>query len=59
LPITNGDEAREAGRSLCRRLALEMAIITLDRDGMALVRHDGIDRRLTDVHGHVLHPLLA
>ena len=23
------------------------------------VRHDGIDRRLTDVHGHVLHDLLA
>ena len=23
------------------------------------VRHDGIDRRLTDVHGHVLKPLLA
>jgi hypothetical protein len=23
------------------------------------VRHNGIDRRLTDVHGHVVHPLLA
>jgi len=23
------------------------------------VRHDGIDRRLTDVHGHVLHDILA
>ena len=23
------------------------------------VRHDGIDRRLTDVHGHVIKPLLA
>ena len=23
------------------------------------VRHDGIDRRLTDVHGHVLHDLIA
>ena len=23
------------------------------------VRHDGIDRRLTDVHGHVIHPILA
>lgn len=23
------------------------------------VRHDGIDRRLTDVHGHVLKPLIA
>ena len=23
------------------------------------VRHDGIDRRLTDVHGHVIRPILA
>ena len=23
------------------------------------VRHDGIDRRLTDVHGHVIQPILA
>lgn len=23
------------------------------------VRHDGVDRRLTDVHGHVIHPILA
>ena len=23
------------------------------------VRHDGIDRRLTDVHGHVIHPILT
>jgi hypothetical protein len=23
------------------------------------VRHGGIDRRLTDVHGHVLHKLLV
>jgi len=22
-------------------------------------RHNGIDRRLTDVHGHVIKPLLA
>jgi hypothetical protein len=22
-------------------------------------RHDGADRRLTDVHGHVLHELIA
>jgi hypothetical protein len=24
-----------------------------------VLRHNGIDRRLTDVHGHVLEPLLA
>jgi hypothetical protein len=23
------------------------------------VRHNGIDRRLTDVHGHVIHDLIA
>ena len=23
------------------------------------VRHNGIDRRLTDVHGHVIEPILA
>jgi hypothetical protein len=23
------------------------------------VRHDGIDRRLTDVHGHVIHELIG
>ena len=23
------------------------------------VRHDGIDRRLTDVHGHVIHDILS
>ena len=22
-------------------------------------RHNGVDRRLTDVHGHVIHPLIA
>jgi len=39
--IVTGDDAREAGRKLCRRLAIDTAVITLDRDGMALVRHDG------------------
>lgn len=23
------------------------------------VRHDGIDRRLTDVHGHIIHDIIA
>ncbi|WP_339612724.1 DUF1501 domain-containing protein, partial [uncultured Rubinisphaera sp.] len=22
------------------------------------VRHDGVDRRLTDVHGHVIHEII-
>lgn len=39
--IENNDEALLAGRELCRQLDLEAAIITLDKDGMALVRRDG------------------
>ena len=35
--IARPEDAFEAGRILCRDLNLEMAIITLDRDGMALV----------------------
>lgn len=42
--IVTGDDAHEAGRKLCRRLDVAMAIITLDRDGMALVRRDGESR---------------
>jgi D-beta-D-heptose 7-phosphate kinase/D-beta-D-heptose 1-phosphate adenosyltransferase len=39
--IENNDEALAAGRDLCAQLDLEAAIITLDKDGMALVRRDG------------------
>jgi D-beta-D-heptose 7-phosphate kinase / D-beta-D-heptose 1-phosphate adenosyltransferase len=39
--IENNDEALVAGRELCKQLDLEAAIITLDKDGMALVRRDG------------------
>lgn len=35
--IAQPEDAFEAGKILCRELNLEMAIITLDRDGMALV----------------------
>ncbi len=28
-------------------------------DARLTVRHDGIDRRLTDVHGHVIHDIIA
>ncbi|HEX3656094.1 MAG TPA: D-glycero-beta-D-manno-heptose 1-phosphate adenylyltransferase [Pirellulales bacterium] len=41
IKITTIDEAYQAGRKLCRDLDLKMAIITLDRDGMALVHADG------------------
>jgi uncharacterized protein (DUF1501 family) len=33
-------------------------LLGLDHQRLA-VRHDGIDRRLTDVHGRVLHEILA
>lgn len=39
--IEDNDEAIVAGRELCQSLALEAAIVTLDKDGMALVRQDG------------------
>jgi D-beta-D-heptose 7-phosphate kinase/D-beta-D-heptose 1-phosphate adenosyltransferase len=34
-------DALAAGRQLCHDLAAEMALVTLDRDGMMLVKHDG------------------
>ena len=34
-------DALEVGRQLCHDLAAEMALITLDRDGMLLVKRDG------------------
>ncbi|MCE9548250.1 MAG: D-glycero-beta-D-manno-heptose 1-phosphate adenylyltransferase, partial [Planctomycetia bacterium] len=39
--INRPEDAFEAGRRLCVQAELEMAIVTLDRDGMALVRPDG------------------
>ena len=39
--IDNGDDAFRAGERLCDQLELEMAVITLDRDGMALVPRRG------------------
>jgi D-beta-D-heptose 7-phosphate kinase/D-beta-D-heptose 1-phosphate adenosyltransferase len=39
--IDQAADALRAGRQLCRQLDLEFAVITLDRDGMALVRRDG------------------
>ena len=42
--IATSDDAFRAGAHLCRQLALEMAIVTLDRDGMALVPSRGEPR---------------
>lgn len=39
--IATIDDAFRAGEQLCRQLELEMAIVTLDRDGMALVYAGG------------------
>jgi D-beta-D-heptose 7-phosphate kinase/D-beta-D-heptose 1-phosphate adenosyltransferase len=41
ITIETADDALRAGRKLCRELKLDMAIVTLDRDGMALVHPDG------------------
>lgn len=43
-------DAFEVGARLCRQLGLEAAVITLDRDGMALVQADG---------RHEIHPTQA
>jgi D-beta-D-heptose 7-phosphate kinase/D-beta-D-heptose 1-phosphate adenosyltransferase len=39
--IESGDEAQRAAWKLCRELKLDFGIVTLDRDGMALVYPDG------------------
>ena len=39
--IRRPEDAFQAGRQLCEQLDLQMAIITLDRDGMALVPRQG------------------
>ncbi|HUY33793.1 MAG TPA: D-glycero-beta-D-manno-heptose 1-phosphate adenylyltransferase [Pirellulales bacterium] len=39
--IVTADDAVRAGQKLRRELALDMGIVTLDRDGMALVHPDG------------------
>ncbi|MEZ6073437.1 MAG: D-glycero-beta-D-manno-heptose 1-phosphate adenylyltransferase [Pirellulales bacterium] len=39
--ITTPEDAAHCGRELCRRLGLQHAIITLDRDGMTVVEPDG------------------
>ena len=41
MTIRSHADALAAGQRLCETLRLELAIITLDRDGMALVRRDG------------------
>jgi D-beta-D-heptose 7-phosphate kinase / D-beta-D-heptose 1-phosphate adenosyltransferase len=39
--IQSNEEAQQAGRELAATLDLEAAIVTLDKDGMALCRRDG------------------
>ncbi|MBI3839817.1 MAG: D-glycero-beta-D-manno-heptose 1-phosphate adenylyltransferase [Planctomycetia bacterium] len=39
--IAGADDALAAGRQLCQDLDAQMALITLDRDGMMLVKRDG------------------
>ncbi len=56
--ISQPEQALSAGRELCRRFDLGAAIVTLDRDGMALTTSEGAEslyptrpRRLCDVAG--------
>jgi D-beta-D-heptose 7-phosphate kinase / D-beta-D-heptose 1-phosphate adenosyltransferase len=55
LLITCPDDALAVGKKLVESLALEAALITLDRDGMALVRNDGqaklVPTRARNVYG--------
>jgi len=39
-PVGSPADAVDAGQRLCARFGLDMAVVTLDRDGMALVRRD-------------------
>ena len=39
--IVTPEDAFRAGHQLCQQLELELAVVTLDRDGMTLVRRDG------------------
>jgi len=41
IQIVDAVDALKAGKRLCRQLNLEMALVTLDRDGIAMVRPDG------------------
>lgn len=41
IQIVAPDDAVRAGHKLCRQLRLDLGIVTLDRDGMALVYPDG------------------
>jgi D-beta-D-heptose 7-phosphate kinase/D-beta-D-heptose 1-phosphate adenosyltransferase len=41
LTIARPEDALEAGRRLVRSLGMECVLVTLDRDGMAVVRRDG------------------
>jgi D-beta-D-heptose 7-phosphate kinase/D-beta-D-heptose 1-phosphate adenosyltransferase len=43
-PIRTIDEAVEAATWLCREFEIEMAVVTLDRDGMVLASADGMNR---------------
>ncbi|MBY0524378.1 MAG: DUF1501 domain-containing protein [Gemmataceae bacterium] len=35
-----------------------LRLLGIDREKLTF-RHNGIDRRLTDVHGHVIHEIIA
>ncbi|HRK36414.1 MAG TPA: DUF1501 domain-containing protein, partial [Candidatus Hydrogenedentes bacterium] len=49
----------EVGKTYCYDLhATVLHLLGIDHEKLT-VRQNGIDRRLTDVHGHVVHEVLA
>lgn len=53
-----GMKAVENVQSIHDLNATILALLGLDHRRLTF-RHNGLDRRLTDVHGHVMKPLLA
>lgn len=53
LTISTPEDALEVGRKLLHSLKMECVLITLDRDGMALVHSDGRERLLPTRPRHV------
>ncbi len=56
---TPGPGRRPTGQTYCYDLhATILHLMGIDHTRLTF-RHNGIDRRLTDVHGHVIHEILA
>ncbi len=54
--IADSGDALAAGRELCRELDAEMALVTLDRDGMMLVERNG-DGEIFPTHARAIYDI--